>query len=381
MAARTLVLLNAVVVVALWVHGGGLHDQALTSLGRLSGLLGAYLALVELVFLPRGPRSSVWHRYAGHAVLWLLLAHTVLVTLGYARDDRTSLFEQLRRLIEEFPGLITAFAALAVLIVVAIASALRRRLRYETWYFIHLYTYLAVVLGFSHQLATGTAFVGDTAARAYWYALYAAALVLVPARLARVRLLRVERVVPVAPGIVNVELAGSVRAKPGQFFRWRFLTRGRWFEAHPFSLSAVGRARITVKGVGDFTRGLGSVAPGTRVLAEGPYGAFTARGARGRPLMIAGGVGITPIRALLEELPADVIYVAPRAEDVVLREELEALADSVTYVVGRQDIVSLVDDIASRDVYLCGPPEMVDALSARLREAGVRRLITERFEL
>src|SRR6202000_2800587 len=113
MAARTLALLNAVVVVALWVHGGGLHDEGLTSLGRLTGLLGAYLALVELVFLPRGPRSSVWHRYAGHAVLWLLLAHTVLITAGYARADRTGVVEQVRRLIEEFPGVITAFAALA----------------------------------------------------------------------------------------------------------------------------------------------------------------------------------------------------------------------------------------------------------------------------
>jgi predicted ferric reductase len=312
-------------------------------------------------------------------VLWLLVAHTVLITVAYAREDRTGLFEQVRRLIQEFPGVITALAALAILIGVVVASALRRRLRYETWYFIHLYAYLAVVLAFSHQLATGTSFVGDTLARGYWYALYGVAALLVIARLARVRLLRVERVVPAGPGVVSVELRGALRARPGQFFRWRFLTRGRWFEAHPFSLSAVGRARITVKGVGDFSRGLASVSPGTLVLAEGPYGAFTAR-ASTRPLMIAGGVGITPIRALLEELPAEVIYIAPREEDLILRDELDALAD-VTYVVGRQDVLGLVGDLGERDVYLCGPPEMVDALSARLRAAGVKRLITERFAL
>ncbi|WP_028059392.1 ferredoxin reductase family protein [Candidatus Solirubrobacter pratensis] len=396
MVPRMLALLgfaNAVAVVALWLHGGGLHDEPLTSLGRLTGLLGAYLSLVELLVLARGPRTSAWHRWAGHAVLWLLIAHTVLITTGYARSDDSGLLAQARRLIEEFPGVITATAGLAILIGVVIASALRRRLRYETWYFIHLYTYLAIVLAFSHQLATGTEFVGDSVARTYWYALYGVTLAAIVWRYARARPLRVERVVDAGPGVVNIELAGRLRARPGQFFRWRFLTRGRWFEAHPFSLSATPDghgARITVKGVGDHSRGLRDLRPGTRVLADGPFGGFT-RAARRRPraALIAGGAGITPIRALLEEMPGDlvVVYRAPRAEDVILRDELDALAAargfSVHYVVGgdRDGLLALVPDIAERDVYVCGPPEMVDAMRARLRAAGVRRIVTERFAL
>jgi predicted ferric reductase len=198
MAARMLALLgvaNAVAVVALWLHGGRLHDEALTSLGRLTGLLGAYLSLVELLVLARGPRSSAWHRVAGHAVLWLLVAHTALITAGYAVADHTGLVEQARRLIEEFPGVITATAGLVLLIGVVIASALRRRLRYETWYFIHLYTYLAIVLAFSHQLATGAEFAGDPLARAYWYALYGVTPAWLVWRFIRPRRLRVERVV------------------------------------------------------------------------------------------------------------------------------------------------------------------------------------------
>ena len=154
---------NAVVVVALWVHGGGLHDEALTSAGRLTGLLAAYLALVELLVLARGPRSSVFHRWAGHAVLWLVVAHTVLITSAIRSPTTAGWRRQFKRMIEELPGVITATAALVIFIAVAIASALRRRIRYETWYFIHLYTYLAVVLGFSHQLATGTEFAGELA--------------------------------------------------------------------------------------------------------------------------------------------------------------------------------------------------------------------------
>src|SRR4029079_19689508 len=167
-SARMLVVLgaaNAAVVVALWVHGGGLHDEALTSAGRLTGLLGAYLALISLVVVARGPRSSLWHRWAGHGVLWLLVAHTVLVTTGYTVANHAGFLSQFTRMIQELPGVITATAALLIFVAVAIANALRRRIRYETWYFIHLYTYLAVVPGFSHQLATGTEFAGDKLAR------------------------------------------------------------------------------------------------------------------------------------------------------------------------------------------------------------------------
>jgi predicted ferric reductase len=396
MAARMLALLgvaNAVAVVALWLHGGGLHDEALTSLGRLTGLLGAYLSLVELLVLARGPRSSAWHRVAGHAVLWLLVAHTALITAGYAVADATGLVEQARRLIEEFPGVITATAGLVILIGVASASALRRRLRYETWYFIHLYAYLAIALAFSHQLATGAEFAGDPLARAYWYALYLVTLAWVVWRFVRPRRLRVERVVEAGPRVVNIEMSGDVRARPGQYFRWRFLTRGRWFEAHPFSLSAASdgrRARITVKAVGDFSRELRELRPGTRVLADGPFGTFTSAARRHqRAVLIAGGAGITPIRALLEEMPGElaVIYRAPSEEDVILRDELDALAAArgfaLHYVIGgdRDGMLGLVPDIAERDVYVCGPPEMVAATAASLRAAGVRRIVTERFAL
>ena len=67
--------------------------------------------------------------------------------------------------------------------------AARRRLRYETWYYLHLYTYLAIALAFSHQFANGAAFVDNAIARFAWELLYliTAALIvwyrlIVPAR-------------------------------------------------------------------------------------------------------------------------------------------------------------------------------------------------------
>jgi predicted ferric reductase len=296
-----------------------------------------------------------------------------LVTTGYTVANHAGFLRQFTRMVEELPGVITATAALLIFIGVAIANALRRRIRYETWYFIHLYTYLAVVLGFSHQLATGTEFAGDKLARTYWYAIYLVTLAAVLWRLVRNKRLRVARVVD-AGDVVHVEMSGALHARPGQFFRWRFLTRGRWFEAHPFSLSAAPpRVRITVKGVGDFSRGLRDLRPGTPVLAEGPYGGFEHPGAK--VALIAGGVGITPIRALLESIEGDVVVV--HRGDPVLREELEALAAERGFAI--HDRLELVPDLAERDAYVCGSPEMVDATVAWLREAGVQRIVTERF--
>jgi predicted ferric reductase len=425
-----LALANAGLVVALWASAAGTGDRegpagALAEVARLSGLLGAYLVLVELLLLARLPvldrlagfdRLTVWHRRLGLACAVLLLGHAVLITVAYALADDRSLPAQVARLIEQYPGVLTAIAGLVVLLGVVVSSVVivRRRLRYETWYFVHLYAYLAVALAFSHQLATGTAFVGQPLARAYWTGLYVATLAAIVgfrlvhplARSLRHRL-RVDRVVEEAPGVVSVLIAGRrldrLGARTGQFFLWRFLTRDRWWEAHPFSLSAAPdgrRLRITVKGVGDYTARLRAIAPGTRVIAEGPFGGFTTA-ARRRPrvALIAGGVGITPIRALLEDMPGEagdiaVVYRALRPEDVILRAELDELARrrgaELHYVVGDhregallspEHLQRLVPDIATRDVYVCGPPAMTEATRATLSRSGVprRQIVTERF--
>src|SRR6185295_20242921 len=117
----------------------------------------------------------------------------------------------------------------------------------------------------------------------------------------------------------------ALSARAGQYFRWRFLTSGCWWQAHPFSLSAAPNGqwlRLTIKEVGDHTEALRWLRPGVPVIAEGPSGAFTVDRRRSHSaVLIAGGSGIAPIRALLEELSrgAVVIYRATTPSELIFR--------------------------------------------------------------
>ncbi|MFF8672979.1 ferric reductase-like transmembrane domain-containing protein [Streptomyces sp. NPDC015242] len=415
-------LANAAVVAVLFVQAG-FAANALIVLGRLTGLYAALLMAFQLLLVARLPwfdrrigmdRLTSWHRWTGFSVLWLLLAHAVFIVLGYAGSSSLDPVNQLVHLAETVEGVLRAIVALAIIVVAGAVSArsARRRLAYETWHFIHLYTYVAVVLAFTHQVAAGTTFTASPVATAYWYTLWGAALASVFAgrlalplwRNARHRL-RVTAVVPENDDVVSVYLTGRdldrLPARAGQFFLWRFLTKDRWWQANPFSLSAApdGRTlRLTVKRAGDGSAALRHLKPGTRVFAEGPYGAFTALH-RTRPdaLLIAGGVGVTPIRALLEELRghAVVIYRVATDRDAVLHDELRDLAlargAELHLVTGPPvpdrlapgELARLVPDLTGRDVYLCGPPPMMNAVLGSLRELGVPKaqIHFERFSL
>ncbi len=317
-----------------------------------------------------------------------------------------------------YPGMITATIGTALLVAVAVTSVVivRRRLRYETWYLVHLAAYAGIALAWFHQIPTGNELVLDRVAADYWRALYLATLgLLVAFRVVqpvvnafRYRM-RVAEVVAEGPDVVSVRITGRgldrLNARAGQFFLWRFLGRGRWWASHPFSLSAAPdrrSLRITVKALGDFSSRLGEIAPGTRVVAEGPFGVFSgAVRQRDKVALIGGGIGITPIRALLEELEGDVVavYRVVGESDIVFAEELDELVRErdveLHYVVGDHaapggerllssgHLRELIPDIAERDVFVCGPPAMASAVEESVRDAGVSRssIHTERFAL
>lgn len=395
----------------------------LTGAGRITGLLAGYACAVLLALMARVPlldhtvgtdRLARWHAWGGRCTVSLALAHTLLIIWGYSLTSHANVVGQTATLVLRYPDLLKGTAGFLLFLATGVLSAraARRRLSYETWHYLHFATYLAVFLAFGHQLSNGADFVGNTSAQAAWYALFLGVAALlawyrfaVPLRRGLRHRLRVAAVHPEAPGVVSVHLTGEhldeLGGLPGQFLRWRFLTRGLWWTANPYSLSAPAHpnhVRITVKAAGGHSAALARLAPGTRVWAEGPYGGFTAhRRTSPQVLLLAGGVGITPLRALFETLPGQVtlVYRARRPDDLALRGELDAIAAhrraTVHYVIDEpaacsspltaRGLTTLVPDLAAHDVYLCGPPGMARAAIQALREAGVpaRRIHHESF--
>ena len=432
----TIVAINALVVIGMWVRHGGLNalgsfSAKLTAAGQITALVGTYGALVQVLLMSRSPwlerrfgqdGLAQWHRWLGFAVTILISAHVVFSTVGYALGDGSSVAAEAWRLITTYPYVLMATVATGLLLMVAFTSIrlARRRLSWETWRFLHLYAYLMLALAFGHEVAVGSDFSDDAIARWYWIALYVAVAACVlafrvgrPLTMSLRHQLRVSRIVPEAPGVVSIYLTGlhldQLRARGGQYFRWRFLTRDGWWRTHPFSLSApitTQGLRITVKGVGSDSRGLAQLRPGTPVAVEGPYGLFTSmRLTHPKVLLVAGGIGITPLRALLEEIPVKrdalaLVYRASRWEDVVFRAELDQLVrdrrGTIHYLIGKrgtpempddplnaQTLRRLVPDLSVRDVFICGPAGMMRRMEAILHDIGMsdEQIHLERFAL
>lgn len=426
-------------VVALWVAGGGVGELttwagALTSVGRLTGLVASALLLVQVFLMARVPWfEQAWgqdelvrtHRVVGFTSFTLMVAHIVLIVLGYAAGTTAGIWGTAVELVVDYPGMLLASAGTLALVMVVVTSVrrARARLRYESWHLIHLYGYLGAGLALPHQLWTGAEFLDSTAATVFWwsaYAVCAGAVVAFRVVLPLWRSLRAPlRVVGVrhdAPDVTTVTVGGPgvtrLRAHGGQFFTWRFLDGPGWTRGNPYSLSAApdGRTlRITVAHLGEGSARLATLAPGTRVLVEGPYGRLHAAVRRtDKVLLMGSGIGITPMRAILEDLPAGVdATVVHRVSDrrsAVLADELRTLAqargaryllvegprararsswlpDQAAHLTDVEALRQVVPDLAERDVFVCGSPGWMDAVRAACRAGGVPRanLHSEQF--
>jgi predicted ferric reductase len=395
----------------------GSVGEALTDTGRITGLIGGYVLLLQILVMSRvswlerrvgAAELLLWHRDLGFYLVVVILTHMVTITFGYSLLNGFSPWHETTNMLTTYADMISAYIASALLVGIGVlcVRVIRSRLNYELWYFMHLSAYVVLLLSYGHQFADGHDLTTSKFGRYEWIGLYALVLwclvwgrVLAPLRLNLRHRLRVAEVVSEGNDMFSLYVTGvrlaDVQARAGQFFRWRFMSRGFWYQAHPFSLSAAPNPeflRLTIKAVGDHTQELQFIDPGTRVFIEGPSGVFTAdRRTRQRAVLIAGGSGIAPIRALLEDLPRGtvVIYRARNLEELIFREELDWLAESrdadVWYVLGSRDdpnpkhalspkgLRELVPDITRRDVYLCGPQGLIDTALVALKRLRVPR--------
>lgn len=431
LAAIAVIWMTSLAVGALWISGGGIQStfafdgETLTTLGRLTGLVSANLLLYQVLLMARVPlfergfgRDGITrlHRSVGFWSLWLLVAHVVLITAGYAATAGVNPLAQLWDFIWDYPGMLLATAGTILLVMVVVTSIrrARRRLRYESWHLLHLYGYLGVGLAIPHMVWTGADFLSSPPATLYWWSLWAVTAacvvvfrIFVPlARSAR-HDLRVASVSADGSRGLSVRLRGRalrrLGAEPGQFFVWRFLDGPAWMRGHPFSLAAAPTSdeyTLAVRRVGDGTDRMASLPRGTRVVFEGPYGTMTGARRQGNKLLMFGaGAGVAPLIAILEGesfAPGDAAIVT---RDHAPEERLGGVAigrlaagRGVTHYAldGRRShgaspwipeshvawagpdlIHHLAPDLENYDVFVCGPEAWMDSLRADLRAAGV----------
>jgi predicted ferric reductase len=384
-----------------------------TFAGSLTGLVGTYLALVMVLLVSRIPFVERvlghdgllrWHQRLAPWPIWLLVVHAVAITVGYAQAARTGLWHQAGVLLAQYPDMVTATIGLGLICLAGVISvrAVRRRVSTEVWWSVHLLLYLALALSLAHVIALGPAFSDHPLTQAVWWAVWAATAGLVLAyriglplvRSLRYRL-RVAEVREEGPGVVSVIVSGRhldrLAVSGGQFFYWRFLVRGMWWVAHPYSLSALPHPpylRLTIKDLGDHSASVARLRPGTKILIEGPYGTFTRYSQQHRSVaLIAAGIGVTALRALLEDLPEGseptVILRASSPRELVFGPEIRGLAEHKqgTYheIFGSRSqapldagtLRRLVPDLGRRDVFIVGPDEFVAATTGVVRELGV----------
>jgi 3-phenylpropionate/trans-cinnamate dioxygenase ferredoxin reductase subunit len=322
-----------------------------------------------------------------------------------------------------------ASVATAALVMLVVLAALRRRInqRYEVWRWLHVLLAITVLVGSAlHVLWLGHLVAQSSMQLIFLLLAVAVTVVLIHRWVWRTLLdpsteFFVAEIRRETPTVTTVSLAARDGGDedgwdfaPGQF-AWLRLQRSVIGEEHPFTIASSphlpGRVEFTIRSAGDFTRGIGRLRPGQPVWIDGPHGAFTSDvSSCDGVVMIAGGVGITPMMSMVraaadrgDTRPHRLVVVARSSADLLFREELGALRKEldleVTEVLRRPHAgweghtgeinISLLTAVLGADdqheyldYFLCGPPGLVhDALTA-LEALGVpnHRVHTEQFD-
>jgi predicted ferric reductase len=349
-----------------------------------------------------------FHRRISLLAIGLVVAHPLI--LFAERPELVALLNSIRA-----PWR-ARFAALSVYSLIAlVVMALWRvklRIRYETWHLTHiLLAIIAVTAGLLHMLGWGF-YLTDTRKRALWIGLtifWIALLLYVriakplfllrrPYRVSEVRKERGDT----STLVMQPDGHPGFRFSPGQF-AW-LTVWGSPFKVtgHPFSFSSSaavtdGRVEMTIRNLGDFTSQIYKVPVGKRVYLDGPYGAFTIGNPADMHVLIAGGIGITPMMSMIRTLadrrdtrPIILLYGAENWESITFREELDALKArldlTVIYVLtnpsdgwkGERGFITaevfkrhLPRPYADHEYFICGPNAMMDAIERALGEMHV----------
>lgn len=386
----------------------------------MMGLQFVLVARVRTVAAPFGEDALVhFHRYMGVTGTALILAHPILLILLVD----PSYLERVNPFTAPWAGRFGTLSILCLLAVI-ITSIWRAALRisYEVWQGIHLVlSTVAIIAALVHVELIGN-YVNLPWKRVLWIVMTAGFLCM----FGWVRIIRpvtrmrrpwtIASVRKEAGGVTTITMRPKGHRgftfEPGQF-GWLSIHRSPFaLTQHPFSFSSngddAGSVQMSIKELGDFTRTISSLEPGTTAYLDGPHGVFTPDRNQGLGfVLLAGGVGIGPLMSILrtfasrgETRPCYLFFGIPRVEDATFQDEIDSLATqlalTVVYVVsdpppdwtGERGFIT--GDVLSRHLpadhgvlqyFICGPGAMQDAMEDALGDLGVPgdRVHTERF--
>jgi len=416
--------INLIIIFAGWLgYSQNLLSGSLTNwllaLSRITGLLAVYFILWQLWLIGRLnwlekilslDKGLSWHHWFGLFTFIFILAHPIFVTLAYANLVQSTIWQQLKSFFNYWEGVDWAIGSLIIFVLAIIISLpiIKKKLKYEFWYLSHLFFYLAILLAFGHQLSVGGDFLTQPWFRIYWIALYTVMIgtfiiyrFIRPIWLWQKHHFVIEKIVQESNNVWSIYLAGknlsTFSIQAGQFVIIRFLTKKLFFEAHPFSLSAVPdgkNLRITYKELGDHTKKLKTLKLGTKVIIDGPHGAMTTESVKSEKIiMVAGGIGVTPLRALAEKLTSknkniNFFYSAKEETDFIFQNELNLpninlhlYCSAKNERITAEKIIQVVSDWKKCDIFICGPTGLYQQLSKDFKKLGLEknRLHFEKF--
>jgi predicted ferric reductase len=350
-----------------------------------------------------------FHRQISQIAVGLVVAHALIMSA-----TRPEMFV-LPGAVGEVPwGAVFAFVSIFALIALVVTALWRVKLkiRYETWHVSHVaLAVLAIAAGMVHMV--GWAFyLSDPWKRTLWIGLtifWIGLLLYVrifkpwfmlrrPYRVAEVRRERGDT----STLVMRPDGHPGFRFSPGQF-GWLTLWGSPFkITGHPFSFSSSaeatdGRVEMSIRKLGDFTNAIPEVPVGQRVYLDGPYGAFTIGNPADMHVLIAGGVGVTPMMSMIRTLadrgdqrPVILLYGSKDWESITFREQMEALQVRLNLKVvhvlanppvgwtGERGFISaemfkrhLPPPYADHEYFICGPNVMMDAIEKVLGELGV----------
>lgn len=387
-------------------------------------LLGARLHLVDHLF---GGLDRMYqtHRINGRVAFLLLLAHGVLIVASRAT---TSLDSAIGVLTGDEGWTVTLGVIALIAMAAAIYQTLYVRLNHELFVFVQRSFGVIFLIAALHVFRTPGTKALSPALTYYLFAVAASGILawlyrsILGDQLVRKHEYRVSKVNRLDQSVTELTLTPEDRPlefTPGQFafitlyskemekifhpfdvvydggnavFTMRSGAVRR--QAHPFSITSSPGDRdlkVAVKALGDFTRALRSVEHGAFATVEGPYGAFShIKIPNRKQIWIAGGIGITPFLSMARsmtgtEFEIDFYYAMETGDEGYFLDELWEIADKnprmkvipirrdrLGYMTA-DDVAGVTKDFKDRNILICGPPPMIDGLTAQFVAMGVPR--------